>query len=120
MEGKLSAEEVAILIHARRLLKDKGLASNTDIKTICKHARVSRKTGYQWEKQHFDPARQKEEEGLREELEALKTSHSRLEKEFDDVRFENEGRKIAWEIHEVDKYLADKKNTTNRAKRKRQ
>ncbi len=54
MQDKLSAEEVAILIRGRHLLKAKGLESDLDIKTICEHAGVSRKTGYQWEKQHFD------------------------------------------------------------------
>jgi hypothetical protein len=28
---------------------------------------------------------------------------------FDDVRFENEGRKLAWKIHKVDELLAEKK-----------
>ena len=118
MQDKLSAEEVAILIRARRLLKDRGLDPAVDIKTVCEHAGISRKTGYQWEKQYFDPAKQKERETLCEKLESLTVSHSKLEKEFDDVRFENEGRKIAWEIHEVDKYLAGKKKLHTRPEEK--
>jgi hypothetical protein len=35
------------------------------------------------------------------------------------VSFENEGRKLAWEIHEIDKLLAEKKSTTNIAKKKK-
>jgi hypothetical protein len=35
------------------------------------------------------------------------------------VRFENEGRKIAWEIHEIDKLLTEKKSTMNRVKNKK-
>ena len=39
------------MIRARRLLKEKGLSPDTDIKSLCEEAGVSRKTGYQWEKQ---------------------------------------------------------------------
>jgi hypothetical protein len=35
------------------------------------------------------------------------------------VDFENEGRKIAWEIHEVDALLAAKKNTIAKPKKKK-
>jgi hypothetical protein len=35
------------------------------------------------------------------------------------VSFENEGRKLAWEIHEIDKLLAEKKSTMNKTKKKK-
>ena len=35
----------------------------------------------------------------------------------DDAHFENEGRKIAWEIHDVDELIAAKKNTTKSRKK---
>ncbi len=48
MPGMLSAEEVATLIRARRILKEKQLPKDLDVKAICEMAGVSRKTGYQW------------------------------------------------------------------------
>jgi hypothetical protein len=74
---------------------------------------VSRKTGYEWENQYFNPSKQKAEDDLRKEYEALKAAHAKLEKDFDDLSFENDGRKVAWQIHHVDEYLASKKNTTS-------
>jgi hypothetical protein len=59
------------------------------------------------------------QQALHEELEQLRSQHEDLKKRFDDVRFENEGRKIAWEIHEIDKLLAEKKSTMNNIKKKR-
>lgn len=110
---KLSSEEVAILIRARHLLKARGLDSDADITTLCDSAGISRKTGYEWENQYFDPSKQKAEDDLRKEYEALKAAHAKLEKDFDDLSFENDGRKVAWQIHHVDEYLASKKNTTS-------
>lgn len=77
---------------------------------ICKAAGVSRKTGYQWASR-LDPRPSEEEAGVQEELVRLKAEHEELEKRFDDVRFENEGRKLAWRLHDVDELLASKKNT---------
>lgn len=116
---KISSEALAILIRARHLLKEKGIDFGADITTLCDHAGVSRKTGYEWEAQYFDPAKQREEENLRKELEVLKAAHAKLEKDYDDVRYENEGRKVAWAIHHVDEYLAGKKNTTTRSIKKK-
>ena len=56
---------------------------------------------------------------IAKELEAIKRDHARLLKDFDDLKFENEGRKLAWEIHDVDKYLESKKNTLKRPKGKK-
>jgi hypothetical protein len=56
---------------------------------------------------------------LREQLKQLNAEHENLKKRFDDVRFENEGRKIAWKIHEIDKLLAEKKSTMNGVKNKK-
>jgi predicted DNA-binding transcriptional regulator AlpA len=118
MSQKLSAEEVAVVIKAKKILKAQGLSPDTDIKTICQAAGISRKTGYQRANKLMPPSDLKEQ-GLREQLEQLKAEHEDLKKRFDDVRFENEGRKIAWEIHEIDKLLAEKKSTMNRVKNKR-
>jgi hypothetical protein len=89
MSQKLSPEQVAVVIKAKKILKAQGLSPDTDVKTICQAAGISR------------------------------AEHEDLKKRFDDVRFENEGRKIAWEIHEVDKLLAEKKSTMNRVKSKK-
>ena len=107
--------EVAIIIRARRLLKEKGLSPDTDVKTLCREAGISRKTGYQWEKR-LDQA--SDDALLRKELARLTAEHEKLKQAFDDVSWENEGRKVAWEIHEVDAMIAEKKALWPGAKRK--
>jgi len=118
MSQKLSPEEVAVVIKAKKILKAQGLSPNTDVKTICQAAGISRKTGYQRANKLMQTSDLKEQ-ALREQLKQLNAEHEDLKKRFDDVRFENEGRKIAWEIHEVDKLLAEKKSTMNRVKSKK-
>lgn len=118
MPENLTPEEVAMLIRARKLLKQKGLALDTDVKTLCEQAGISRKTGYQYEKRLFDSSKD-DEEKLHRELEQLKLEHEKLKKDYDEVRWENKGRKIAWEIHEVDALLAEKKNTIAKSKNKK-
>jgi hypothetical protein len=59
------------------------------------------------------------QQAFHEELEQLRSQHEDLKKRFDDVSFENEGRKLAWEIHEIDKMLAEKKSTMNKTKKKK-
>jgi hypothetical protein len=117
MSQKLSTEEVAVVIKAKKILKAQGLSPETDVKTICQAAGISRKTGYQ-QANKLMQAPDSQDQALRE-LEKLQAEHEDLKKRFDDVRFENEGRKIAWEIHEIDKMLAEKKSTMNRAKNKK-
>ena len=118
MTQKLSPEEAAVVIRAKKILKGRGLSSDTDVKTICQAAGISRKTGYQRANKLMQASDLKEQ-ALREQLQQLKAEHEDLKKRFEDVRFENEGRKIAWEIHEVDKMLAEKKSTIKKAKRKK-
>ena len=101
MSEPLTPDEVAIIIRAKRLLKEKGLAPDTDVKTICSAAGISRD----------DPTKA--------ELSRLKAEHEKLKKAFDDVSWENEGRKVAWEIHEVDAMIAEKKSTMARHKSKK-
>ena len=115
MTEKLSPEEVAILIRARKIANAKGVDKGADVKTICEAAGISRKTGYQWaEKLVKSPA-----DGNGEKLARLQAAHEKLEKQYEWVCFENEGRKLAWEIHSVDELLAAKKNTTARRKKKK-
>ncbi len=117
MSDTLTSEEVATVIRARRLLREKGLSPNTDVKTLCDKVGISRKTGYQWEK-CLETARNQEAD-LHRELEHIKAAHEKLKKDYDDIRFENEGRKIAWEIHEVDAFLAEKKSILKKSKKKK-
>ena len=118
MTDRLSSEEVAILIKARQIQKAKGLAKDADVKSICEAARISRKTGYQWSKdlELFDQGSR----GLEEEMNRLKREHEDLKKKCIRLEALNEGHRLAWEIHEVDKLLADaKKNTMDRGKGKK-
>ena len=116
MSASLTPEEVAIIIRARRILKEKGLSPDTNVKALCNEVGISRKTGYQWEKR-LDQASQ--DERLQKELDNLKADHEKLKKAYDDVSWENQGRKLAWEIHEVDSMIAEKKSTMVRHKKKK-
>jgi len=121
MNKNLSQEEVGILIRGKKILRAKGLPIEVDVKSICEAAGISRKTGYQWAGKLEAADRQNEvEHTLRQEIERLKAEHAELEKRYDDLRFENEGRKIAWRIHGVDEFITGKKNTiSSRKKQKR-
>lgn len=116
MPDRLSEEEVAILIKARQIQKAKGLRKDSDVKSICEAAGISRKTGYQWSKKLKVPDQgvdlKKEIEHLQKEGEDLKKKNRRLE-------VINEGHQLAWEIHGVDELLAAKKNTMGKGKGKK-
>ncbi len=118
MNDRPNPEEVAVMIRARQLLKKYGLAPDADIKTICENVGTSRKTGYQWAQKYLDKP-EGEEEIPRSEFESLRAEHEALEKAFDDLRFENEGRKIAWKIHGGDLIAGKKKLSRNLKKRTR-
>lgn len=118
MNDELSPDEVAILIRGRKILKTKGLPKDTDVKRICEEAGISRKTGYQWANK-LEQKNDSEVDEFKEQFNRLQAEHEGLKKRYDDVRFENEGRKLAWQIHGVDELLAQKKSTTKtRRKRK--
>ena len=116
MSKELSRDEVAALIRARKILKVRGLAKDVDVKSICEVAGISRKTGYQW----ADKLGQRQDDALKElqaKYACLKVEHGELEKRYGDARFENEGRKIAWEIHHIDELIAAKKNAAQPRKK---
>ena len=106
---ELTYEEVAILIRGRKILKDRGIPKDADVSSICGIAGISRKTGYQWA-DRMASAKGKEEI-LKRDLDRLNEEHDKLKQLYKRASFENEGRKIAWEIHRVDEYIASKKNT---------
>lgn len=107
---------MATLIRARQIAKAKGVRPDLDVKAICEAGGISRKTGYQWaEKLGQGPTA--EEQRLREELRQLQAAHEELGRRYEQERFENEGRKLAWKLHGVEELLAAKKNTTTSRKR---
>ena len=117
MSEQLSPQDVALLIRARQILKEKGLRKDADVKGICEAAGVSRKTGYQWTKAlQFSEG---QDNTLLEEMSCLKAENEDLKKRYHRLEIENEGHKLAWEIHGVDELLAAKKNTTHKAKKRR-
>lgn len=118
MDSDLTREEVAILIRGRKILKARGLSKDVDVSTICQAAGISRKTGYQWAENLIE-ATDDQKEAMRQELIQVRAEHEALKKRYDDVCFENRGRKLAWEIHGVDELLAAKKNTTVKKRREK-
>jgi transposase len=117
MSEHLTQQEVALLIKARQILKEKGLRKDADVKGICEAAGISRKTGYQWAKalQFYEG----QDNALSEEMSKLKAENEDLKERYRRAEIENEGHKLAWEIHGVEELLAAKKNTTHRGKKKR-
>ena len=110
MTTTLSKEEAAILIRARRIQKEKNVPKNAGVSSICDIAGVSRKTGYKW-----DTDLQQKLSGVsssNKEQSGLETEHEKLKKEMELLKFEHEGLKLAWEIHDVEKILAEKKDIT--------
>ena len=117
MTERLSSEEVALLIRARKILKEKGLPKEVDVKTICEVAGVSRKTGYQWAnglKLADDPPAP-----LTQEMSRLESEYEQLKERCRCLETENEGHRLAWKIHGVDELLAAKKNIIHKAKKKK-
>ena len=115
MTTTLSKEETAILIRARRIQKEKNVPEGASVSGICDIAGVARKTGYKW-----DADLQRKMSGVSSSREEQPESeHEKLKKEMELLKFENEGLKLAWEIHDVDKILAEKKDTTKRKNKKR-
>lgn len=119
MDEALLPEEVAIVIRARQLLKDKGLAADIDVTGICKAAGISRKTGYEWVEKHFGSQKDQHKK-LETRLRKLQSENDKLKKDNDLLGFKNRARELAWEIHRVDELLAEKKSTTGREKEKKQ
>jgi len=103
------------MIRARKIANARGLDKGVDVKTICQAAGISRKTGYQWAEKLIKAP----DDSSVEKLARLQAAHQALEKEYEQACFENEGRKLAWEIHGVEELLNAKKNTTAKSKKKK-
>ncbi len=115
MEQNLSPDDVAILIRAKRIQKEKGIKA-ASISDICSTAGISRKTGYKWAAQH-ETEQQDKQKALSEELSTLRSSHAELLHNHDELNFQHEGLKLAWQIHRVDEILF-KKNTLHKKNKK--
>jgi transposase len=107
MGNELSEEEVAALIRARKIVNDKKLPKYMDITKICEAAGISRKTGYQWAEK-WSKGRVQQDGSLKEEVDRLKAENEDVKKRNRWLEIENEGRRLAWEIHNVDELLAEK------------
>ncbi len=114
----MNAEDVAILIRARQIAKEKGIPVNADVKTICEHAEVSRKTGYQWVDK-YGKCENGQVEELTAELQKVKAECQTFEKRCGDLRFAYKGLELACEIHGLDQLLKSKKSTAKNKKRKK-
>ncbi len=99
------------MIQARQIQKDKGLDKNFDVKNVCETAGVSRKTGYQWADKFASSTERQQRQELEQKLAELQDKYEKLGREYEEVAFENRGRKLAWEIHHVDEWISSKKNT---------
>ena len=80
MSVEMTAEEVAIMIRARQIFREKGLAPNAGISEICQTAGISRETVYQWAEKHAENVSE-QKKTVEDELTQLKAEHARLEKE---------------------------------------
>jgi transposase-like protein len=109
MGNELSEEEVAALIRARKIVNDKKLPKYMDVTKICEAAGISRKTGYQWAEK-WSKGRVQQDGSLKEEVDRLKAENEDVKKRNRWLEIENEGRRLAWEIHNVDELLAEKKH----------
>lgn len=116
MDQDLSPDDVAILIRAKRIQKEKGIKV-TSVSDICSTAGISRKTGYKWAAQH-ETEQLNKQKALSEELSTIRCSHEELLRNHDELNFQHEGLKLAWKIHRVDEMLAKKKNTRHKKNKK--
>lgn len=117
MGHDLSPEDVAILIRAKRIQKEKGIKATT-VSEICSTAGISRKTGYKWAAQH-ETEQPEKQNALSEELATLQANHKELLQNHNELDFQHEGLKLAWKIHRVDEMLASQKKNKHRKRNKR-
>lgn len=104
---KLTPEEVKTLIKASRIAREKGIKPGANVKEVCQKAGISRKTGYQWLKE--DEASKKKKDDKLQKLVHLKVEQQKLLEKNARLCFENEGMRLAMEIHGMDEAI--KKNS---------
>lgn len=113
---KLTPDETKVLIKASQIAREKGIPKGASVKEICDKAGISRKTGYQWTNEAN--ASTKNNEDANEKLVLLKVEHQKILKINDDLRVENEGRRLAMEIHGFDEFMKKKLIMKRNKKRK--
>jgi transposase-like protein len=104
---KLTPEEVKVLIKAAQIAKEKGITKGASVKEICEKAGISRKTGYQWVGE-ADASVKDNEDALRK-FSDLEVEHQKISKKYAYLKVENEGIRLAMEIHGFDELV--KKNS---------
>ena len=109
MSKRLTKEEVSEVINGRRILRAKGLDPNTDVKTLCLEAGISRKTGYKQADEYLVSDVSNKNKRLESELKHQEEKYAVAEKENADLRFKLNCHEAAWEIHGVDELLSKKK-----------
>jgi transposase len=80
MSVEMTAEEVAIMIRARQIFRERGLAPNAGISEICQVAGISRESVYQLAETHAENVSE-QKKAIEDELTQLKAEHTRLKKE---------------------------------------
>jgi len=118
MSQQLTPDEVAAVIQVRKILKQLGFPKDVDITSICQAAGISRKTAYQ-KANKLMRSSSAGKQADSDEFANLQQEHEELKERFDFLCFENEGRKLAWEIHHIDELLAEKKSNMAKLKNKK-
>ena len=94
------------MIKASQIAREKGIAKGANVKEICEKAGISRKTGYQWVNENDGAVANNED--VIDKLADLRADHQKISKKCADLRIENEGLRLAMEIHGFDELV--KKN----------
>ncbi|MEA3363512.1 MAG: hypothetical protein U9Q61_09655 [Thermodesulfobacteriota bacterium] len=90
------------------------MPKDASVSSICSIAGIARKTGYKWD----EDLQRKLSDTSTDSVE-IETEYEKLKKEIEQLKYENEGLHLAWEIHDVKKILAEKKDITNVTRRKK-
>jgi transposase-like protein len=98
--AKLTPEEVKVLIKASQVAREKGIAKGASVKEICEKAGISRKTGYQWVNENNGAVANNED--AIDNLADLRADYQKISKKYADLCIENEGLRLAMEIHGFD------------------
>ena len=109
---KLNSKEVKVLIKASQIAREHGITKGASVKEICDKAGVSRKTGYKWVNES-DTSENKD--NIQNSV-SFKVDHQKLVKKYNDLRVENEGIRLAMEIHGFDEFI-QKKRVTGKIKK---
>jgi len=105
--GNLNSEEVKVLIKASQIAREHGITKGASVKEICDKAGISRKTGYKWVNEADTSGN---DDNIQNSVH-LQVDQQKLLKKYKDLRVENEGIRLAMEIHGFDEFIQKKKVT---------